>query len=96
MAINIVTGEDIEVTECQMRLLALKEIHQWVTLNLSDLEEDFYNSRTMDDLYQIDDQSLLEFGVLEKHDARKEFQEINRWLSKRRKKYQRAIDKSKL
>jgi len=92
------TNEEIKVTREEMKHLALRYVHQWANLNSVNTEDDFYHDCMMCDLKWIDtmdngwhDDRQVEFTKQEMEWARKEFEVIDNFLSKRRAKYEKQM-----
>jgi len=92
------TNEEIKVAREEMKHLALRYVHQWANLNSVNTEDDFYHDCMMYELKWVDamengghDQRQVEFTEQEKEWARKEFEVIDNFLSKRRAKYEKRM-----
>jgi uncharacterized protein with ATP-grasp and redox domains len=84
MATIIEEEIEFKVSKDELKLLALRFVQSWSSLNINDLEEDFYIDVMVSELKNNKDTRILDFTVQEKEIMRKEFITINNWLTNRR------------
>lgn len=83
---------DIKLSNYHLKHIALRYVHQWANLNSANTDEDFYNDTHKHDFYKHEGSDLIDFTEDEKEIMRKEFQDIDEWLQKRRDKYELKMD----